>query len=121
MVRVIANSGGGGTISNCRLLTHQGKTQSVSQWAKELNIFSSTITTRLRRGLGVQDALSTSYLPRKTRTTKVKCVETGVIYESLTKAANETCVNFANISNACRGRRKTAGGYHWEYVEAERG
>ena len=36
-------------------------------------------------------------------------------YESATIAQKIT--KCAHISMACKGLRKTAGGYHWEYVE----
>lgn len=46
----------------------------------------------------------------------IRCVETGVIYKSATLAQNETGVYRTGISAVCRGNRKTAGGYHWEFV-----
>lgn len=46
---------------------------------------------------------------------KTRCVETGIIYDSLQDASNTTAINKANISRACRiGIR--AGGFHWEYI-----
>jgi len=45
---------------------------------------------------------------------KVRCVETGEIFESAKKASEITSIK--NICNAARGARKTAGGYHWEYL-----
>lgn len=47
---------------------------------------------------------------------KVKCVETGVVYASLTKAAAELNIHKSKICQACRGERLTTGGFHWEYV-----
>lgn len=47
----------------------------------------------------------------------VRCVETGIIYESVRCAANAVGSYDTNIAAACRGKRKTAKGYHWEYVE----
>lgn len=46
----------------------------------------------------------------------VRCVETGVIYPSCTDAGIDTGVNKGSISNVALGKRKRAGGYHWEYV-----
>ena len=46
---------------------------------------------------------------------KVRCIETGIVYESITAAANAVgCVGPA-ISAVLCGRVKTAKGYHWEY------
>lgn len=47
----------------------------------------------------------------------VMCVETGVVFDSCTEASrwvglkSERC-----ISLCCKGKQKTAGGYHWKYV-----
>lgn len=48
----------------------------------------------------------------------VRCVETGAVYAAARSAARETGVSDAGIVKCCKGQRKTAGGYHWEYVEA---
>ena len=46
----------------------------------------------------------------------VLCIETGIIYKSLTKAAEFANVSKAAISHCCRGKCKTVGGYHWCYL-----
>lgn len=46
----------------------------------------------------------------------VRCIDTGVEYPSISEAERQTGVNSSCISAACRGLKKTAGGYHWEYV-----
>ena len=45
----------------------------------------------------------------------VVCVETGIIYESIMYAAIFTNIDHSSISAVCRGKRKSAGGYHWRY------
>lgn len=47
---------------------------------------------------------------------KIICIETGKIYESIAEASKELQICRQNISACCRGRRKTCGGFHWEYV-----
>ena len=47
----------------------------------------------------------------------VLCIETGVVYKSLAEAKRLTSISDSNISQCCLGRQKTAGGYHWKYVE----
>lgn len=47
---------------------------------------------------------------------KVKCIETGVVYESIIAAAQHTGVNKQCISNCCRGVQYKAGGLHWKFV-----
>lgn len=46
----------------------------------------------------------------------VKCIETGIVYESIIEAEKQTKINHSCIGGACHGKYKTAGGYHWEYV-----
>lgn len=45
---------------------------------------------------------------------RVRCVETGVVYKTITQAAKETRASQAGICGAASGM---AGGYHWEYVD----
>ena len=47
----------------------------------------------------------------------VKCIETGVIYESIAEANEKT--GCCHIAEVCNGRRKMDKGYRWEYVEEE--
>lgn len=47
---------------------------------------------------------------------KVICIETGQIFDSMTEAGEVLNVSRCNISECCTGKRKTAGGYHWEFV-----
>lgn len=47
----------------------------------------------------------------------VLCVETGIIYTGAYEAGKKLGINNSNINLVCRGIRKTAGGYHWQFVE----
>lgn len=44
-------------------------------------------------------------------------LETGEIYQCPVDAYKATGIHNDSISRACRGKSKTAGGYHWEYVK----
>ena len=46
----------------------------------------------------------------RTKTKKVLCIETNIIYNSIKEA--EESLNIHCVGAACRGARKTAGGYH---------
>lgn len=48
---------------------------------------------------------------------KVICIETGIIYPSISEAKRKT--NILAISRTCLGITKTAGGYHWQYYKNE--
>lgn len=45
----------------------------------------------------------------------VKCIETGVIYNSINAAQKE--LNITHIGDCCRGKLKTAGGLHFEFID----
>ena len=48
---------------------------------------------------------------------RVRCIETGVIYDSIKEAARQTGLCKQKISYCCRGiRYKKTGGFHWEFV-----
>lgn len=47
---------------------------------------------------------------------KVKCVETGIIYESSHDASRKTGLSQSGINRCCNGTYKTCGGLHWEFV-----
>lgn len=48
---------------------------------------------------------------------KVMCLEVGYIFDSITEAAEFANVSKYAISNCCKGKSKTSGGYHWKYYE----
>lgn len=49
---------------------------------------------------------------------KVKCLETGVVYSSLSEVQRQFGFAKQNISSCCKKKygHKTVGNYHWEYV-----
>jgi len=53
---------------------------------------------------------------RKDLSKKVICVETGEIFGSTRDAQRKTGVCQSNISAVCKGKRKTAGDYHWRFA-----
>ena len=52
--------------------------------------------------------------------TPVICVETSKIYCSASDAARDTDALVQNIIRVCKKRCKTAGGFHWNYVNGGR-
>ena len=50
---------------------------------------------------------------------KVQCIETGIIYESLAEAERQTGILRETISRNCRGKQKSASGYHWRFINGE--
>ena len=46
----------------------------------------------------------------------VLCIELNQMFPSILEAERQTGVWNTGISSVCRNQRKTAGGYHWQYV-----
>lgn len=53
----------------------------------------------------------------KNRIKKVKCLTTGIIYNSAAEAEKNTGICACNILRVCSGKRKTAGKMKWQYYE----
>lgn len=47
----------------------------------------------------------------------VLCIETNKYYDSLASMEKETGILAETVSRCCRGKQKTASGYHWKFVE----
>lgn len=55
-------------------------------------------------------------IPKKYK--QVKCIETGQVFESITKATEHVGLQrTSNISMVCNGKRKKAAGYTWEFIK----
>lgn len=57
---------------------------------------------------------------------KVRCIETGKVFENAGEAAQwvafvreRSCCSIDLIKQCCRGKQKTSYGYHWEFVNEE--
>ena len=51
------------------------------------------------------------------RSKKILCIETEEEFNTITEASQKYNISNANISACCRGKRITAGGYHWHYID----
>ena len=56
----------------------------------------------------------------KIHSKSVICVETKQTYYGMREAERQTQIMHSDISRACRNKKITAGGYHWEYYEEEK-
>ena len=45
----------------------------------------------------------------------VRCIETGVVYYSIKDAEKQNGIT--HVFDSCKNPKRTAGGYHWEYVK----
>lgn len=87
------------------------------EWmSKQDNIIYGTARQRTGEKLKGRK-LSEQHKQKIKRSKKVICIETGQIFDTC-KEAGEWCgVKRGCITNCCRGRSKTAGGYHWMYYD----
>ena len=73
--------------------------------------WQSTIAHRTFMKSGCPYCIGRKHLP-------IRCIETGKIFSSYTEAANTYGLSAGGaISKCCKGKQKTAGGYHWEFVK----
>ena len=47
---------------------------------------------------------------------KIYCIELNKIYNSIKEASEDLNIDGSSISKVCKGKRKTAGDYHWRYI-----
>ena len=50
----------------------------------------------------------------------VICVETQIVYSGVVAAEKETGINRRFIAACCKGKRESAGNYHWKYKDVEK-
>ena len=50
---------------------------------------------------------------------KICCIETNEVYNNVTEAATSVNLSPRTLANHLRGYKKSAGGYHWKYVETD--
>lgn len=48
---------------------------------------------------------------------RVRCIDTGIVFNTITEAYEITGIDKTSISHACNGRVSVAGGYSWEFVD----
>jgi len=59
-------------------------------------------------------------IQRNKNSRPVFCIELNQTFESIAEASRQTGANSHSIGYCCRGKTKTAGGYHWKYVEEDK-
>ena len=98
---------------------------SITDAANEIGVSPSTILDTLTKRSNTAGGYYWCYLedkdsfvkPKNKHYRKVLCIETGKIYEKIRDAMNDTGANETKINAVCKGVRKTAGGFHWKYID----
>ena len=100
--------------------------RSTAKLSEKFNLDDTTIRTYLKKGNDLNwcsydtqiEITKSAIKSNMQKRIKVKCVETGVIYTSLSDAEKYTNAKASNISRCVRKEYgfKTAGGYTWELI-----
>lgn len=56
------------------------------------------------------------YIKNTKQSKPVRCVETGEIFPSMKEVKRQKGYDNGNIGECCKGKRKTCGGFHWEFA-----
>lgn len=48
---------------------------------------------------------------------KILCIQTGIVYDSLTDAAKAVGLTATEVSKVCKGKRKSRKGFSWKYFD----
>ena len=92
------------------------------EWCShEYNINYGTRNERAAKANSIALLENKNSLGKKNAAKPVKCVETGEIFGCAKDAARKYNLELSSVSHAANPnhRQKTAGGYHWQYVEDE--
>lgn len=111
------NNSSGGEISALGFHHKEETKKIISQKLKKINLGKHLSIETKRK---ISKAKLGKPMKKETIIKKSKpviCVETNVVYYGIHEAQNQTQINDRNINNCLKGRRKTAGGYHWRYYE----
>ena len=63
------------------------------------------------------EKIAKAHINNEKKSNKVICVETGIVYPSSMEAQRQTGIYQSNIISCCKGKYKSAGGYHWKYTD----
>lgn len=109
------NSGARHTVeSKLKLrIAHTGKKHTQERKEKQRAIMTGVPKSEAHRA-ALSKARTGTVCPKTWR--NVLCNTNGVIYESLTAAANCLRVDISHVSKCCRGKIKQISGYSFEYV-----
>ena len=89
------------------------------------NVVSATMREKMRKKMtGKNNPMYGKPRPEnnlKATRKPVMCIETEVVYESISMASKLTGINLGHIASTCKGLRKSAGGFHWKYITVVKG
>ena len=91
------------------------KHQSESKKGEKHHMYGKHHTEETKRKIGEAMKGRTGALHNSSK--PVLCIEMNKIFESVREAGKETGICSSCIAANCRGKQKSAGGYHWKYIK----
>ena len=86
-------------------------------FGKHASIETKEIWHKQRAGRKLSKEWKDKISENSAQAKKVKCIETGIIYNSCVLAAKDNNIKTArNIGDVCNGKHKTCGGLHWKFI-----
>lgn len=95
------------------------KYPSINEAARATGYESKHFKKAIRSGHAVRGYHYQIIGEAKDQRRKIACIDTGEEYVSLTDASSATGICISAICSVCCGRRKTAGGLRWKYVDED--
>lgn len=83
--------------------------------AQIFGIKSHTIYERISKGMSISDAVHTPLKEKRKICQFDKNMKLLKVYNNLIEAQNQTHIFMTNILACCNGKRKSTGGYIWQY------
>jgi hypothetical protein len=92
------------------------------RWATQKENLSNEITRKRFKEIQSETGRKNVKFAQKSHEKKVKCVNTGEVFESLTKAGKHYGINSDGISSCCKGKKDYFGKLNgqklqWEYID----
>ena len=84
------------------------------RWCSHRENLNNPITRQRKRIAAQGNYMTGRFGALHHNSKRVKCIETNFVYGGIAEA--ERITGIRHISNVCCGARKTAGGYHWQYL-----
>ena len=100
--------------------------KSITEAARHYDLDGSDISRCCRYKTGTCGGKRWEYIDKpitpkrqsfRTYKKRVRCVDTGEVFESITEAANRYNISVGNICKCCTGYLDTTAGMQWEYVD----
>ena len=109
-------------IESCKTVTPKIVEENVQEvgiitpTANNIDAPTNNIDSPIGNDSPTANKVSTDSKEVSTDSKEVVCVETGEVFSSVRQASKSSDVDFSSIAKCCNGKRKTAGGYHWQYL-----